>query len=54
MLKFTRKNNKRIYMRFHFEPRDIWIGIFWRHTEIALHFYICVLPLIPFHITIEL
>jgi hypothetical protein len=38
--------------QFQFEPRDIWIGVFWRHTEIALHLYICVLPLLPLHITI--
>ena len=28
--------------QFQFEPRDVWIGLFWRRTEIALHFYVYV------------
>lgn len=39
-------------VQLQFEPRDIWIGLFWRRTEIAWHFYICILPLLPLHISI--
>lgn len=39
--------------QFQFEPRDVWVGLFWRRTEIALHLYICILPLVPLHITIR-
>ena len=39
-------------IQFQFEPRDLWVGLFWRQTEVATHFYICLLPTIPLHITI--
>lgn len=37
--------------QFQFEPRDLWIGLFWRQTEMSWHFYICIVPLLPLHIT---
>lgn len=42
----------RLKFQFQLELRDAWFGFFWNRTEIALHLYICVLPLIPLHITI--
>ena len=42
----------RLKVQLQFEPRDLWIGAFWRRTEIAVHLYICVLPTVPLHITI--
>jgi hypothetical protein len=38
-----------------FEPRDIWIGVYWtwrRETLDAhsLHVYICVVPMLPIHL----
>lgn len=38
--------------QFQFEPRDLWVGVFWRHSELALHIYVCFVPLIPLHITL--
>ena len=38
--------------QFQFEPRDLWVGVFWRRTKLCLHVYICVLPLLPLHITL--
>jgi hypothetical protein len=46
--------------RFEFVPRDFWIGVFWKKgrepywpaislTD-ALDIYICILPMVPFHI----
>lgn len=37
--------------QFQFELKDIWIGLFWQKTDIALHFYICLIPCVPLHIT---
>lgn len=42
----------RLKVQIQFEYRDIWMGVFWRKTKIALHFYICLLPMLPLHITI--
>lgn len=40
-------------VQIQWEPRDVWIGLFWRKTGIALHFYICILPMVPLHITVK-
>jgi len=39
-------------VQFQLEVRDLWIGLFWRTSSIALHFYICLVPMVPLHITI--
>jgi hypothetical protein len=38
--------------QFQFEPRDLWIGLFWRSTELCWHFYLCIVPLLPLHVTV--
>lgn len=40
-----------------FEPRDWWIGLFWRWIDRVpgvqiLHLYICLVPLLPVHLTV--
>ncbi len=35
-----------------FEPRDLWVGLFWRETDLCWHFYLCVVPVLPLHVTI--
>ena len=46
--------------QFQFEPRDLWIGLFWRINRemrppyCTLHIYLCLIPLVPLHITILL
>jgi hypothetical protein len=40
-------------LNWQWEPRDLWVGAFWRVSETGMfHLYICLLPLIPFHLTI--
>lgn len=43
---------------FRFEPRDLWLGIFWDYRTLgenglyewnALDVYICVIPTLPIH-----
>ena len=46
-------NRNSLIVQFQVELRDCWIGLFWRKTEIAFHLYICLVPLIPLHITIR-
>jgi hypothetical protein len=39
------------------EPRDLWIGIFWRNmgdcSKTVLHAYVCFIPCVPIHIRIK-
>ena len=32
-----------------FEPRDIWIGLFWDKRRDGLHVYVCPIPLVVIH-----
>ena len=47
---------KRWTWEIKFEPRDVWIGVFWqkglrvRPPKVYWHFYICILPMVPIHI----
>lgn len=51
-------NRPRLKVQFQFEPRDVWVGLFWRVTHhykvgIAIvHLYICLLPLLPIHVSV--
>ena len=44
--------SERCIVRLQWEPRDLWVGLFWRKSEICWHIYICLIPLIPLHISI--
>lgn len=39
-------------IRVKFEPRDVWIGVYWNREPNALKFYICFLPLLPVIVTV--
>lgn len=45
-------DRKNIKAQFQFEPGDLFIGFFWRRTDIALHLYLCIIPLVPLHVTV--
>ena len=30
-----------------FEPRDIWVGVYWKRYPAALEVYVCLLPIVP-------
>lgn len=41
-----------------FEPRDLWVGLYWKRTRKVLgvshlHLYVCAVPLFPIHITVR-
>lgn len=45
-------------IRLLFEPRDIWIGVYWRRERRqfgpgVLWVYICLLPMLPIRIRIQ-
>jgi hypothetical protein len=33
-----------------FEPRDLWVGLYWDRSTFHWHIYLCLLPLLPLHI----
>jgi hypothetical protein len=53
-------NGHGVKVQLQWEPRDIWIGLFWRvNLEMpppyyTLHLYLCIVPLLPLHATILL
>lgn len=36
-------------MTIRFEPRDIWVGLFWDRKGDGTHFYLCPLPCVVIH-----
>jgi hypothetical protein len=39
-------------LRFGFEPRDLWVGVYWTRSESGgmLDVYVCLLPAFPVHL----
>lgn len=38
-------------VKLEFKPQDLWIGAFWKTTGPAVDRWICLLPMIPLHLT---
>ena len=32
------------------EPRDLWVGLFWDRRADGMHYYVCVIPCVVLHI----
>lgn len=33
-----------------FDPRDVWVGVYWNPNPGRLDVYVCLLPLLPIHL----
>ena len=43
--------SSRLSFRLLFEPRDIWVGVYWTHGQMGEWFaYICALPCLPLRV----
>lgn len=38
-------------MTVKFEPRDVWVGLYWDRRYDGLHVYVCLIPMIVMHWT---
>lgn len=51
-------NRDRVKAQIQWEPDALWVGLFWRVNHempppfYTLHLYVCILPLLPLHVTI--
>jgi len=39
-------------IRLLFEPRDLWVGVYWDLRPKELRIYVCFLPCLPILITV--
>lgn len=35
------------------KPQDFWIGAFWKTTPLRFDFWLCLLPMVPIHVSRE-
>lgn len=40
-------------IKLFFEPRDMWIGVFWDRRPNELRIYVCLVPCLPLLITVR-
>ena len=43
-------------LKLKFEPRDVWIGLYWNYNAgppNELDLYLCLVPFFPLHLNIE-
>ncbi|AYD83937.1 hypothetical protein SEA_GETALONG_77 [Gordonia phage Getalong] len=44
-------SEKRMWVgRCIFEPRDLWVGVFWDRRPDGLHIYVCPFPTLVLHV----
>lgn len=36
-----------------FDPRDVWVGVFWNRYPGELRVYVCIVPLFPILLTFK-
>lgn len=36
-----------------FEPRDLWIGFYWKRYPKALEIYTCLIPMLPWRLYVQ-
>lgn len=37
--------------RIEFKREDCWVGVYWRRSSKALDVWICLVPMLPLHLT---
>lgn len=42
------------HVQLMFEPRDLWLGIYWTPSPDRLEVYLCIVPMFPLKLTARL
>ena len=55
----TVRLGRRVSARLHFEPRDIWVGLYverpaWEGPARTVTLYLCLVPMLPIVVDVEL
>lgn len=37
----------------YFEPRDMWVGVYWKPWRKAVEVYVCLLPMLPLRVYVQ-
>lgn len=49
--KLMGRGGQHISMWLLFEPRDLWVGIYWKLDCTHGYIYVCMVPMLPLQIT---
>lgn len=41
---------QRWHIEIKWEPRDLWVGVYWTRATLSFHVYVCLLPCVPIHL----
>lgn len=42
-----------VQSKLKFEPRDMWVGLYWKRYGMAIDLYFCLIPCVPFNVYIQ-
>ena len=46
-MRTPRLRYRRLSVELIFEPRDLWIGVFWDRLALLVNVYVCIVPMLP-------
>ncbi len=45
--------SRRVSLRLLFEPRDLWIGVYWEGSKNDYRVFVCLLPCLPIRVHVQ-
>jgi len=50
---FPRGRRYMVELELLYEPRDVWVGLYWVPYTSAVEFYVCFIPLLPVRLYVQ-
>ncbi len=47
------RSKRSLAVRILFEPRDLWVGLYWDKRDDGLYLYVCIIPMLPLLIVVR-